>query len=499
MTSKRKQFSVAEKLDIIRRMDSGEKNGSLAKEFGVNHSTISTIYKNKYELSKCLDSNSTKKKRIRLSTMEDLEICLLKWFKQQRNSNVPINGPILKAKAEEFAKKLEIDKDISPGWVQRFRGRHKIVFGKLSGERGDVSEEVCVSWLQDVWPTLCGKYPAENIYNADEMGLFFNLTPSVSFKFKGEKCSNGKLSKDRLTVMVAANMTGTSKNKLLVIGKSKHPRCFKNIRLLPVDYESNSKAWMTSAIFEKWLFEWDRLLTNEGRQICLVVDNCPAHPHVKGLKSIELIFLPPNVTSVLQPMDQGVIKSLKSYYRNRQVSKMLLDLENGAEKYSKVNVLEAILILTNAWNDVKPTTIENCFRHAGFVSGPIQVPENNTPLLPPNLLQQPQMLQSIEDLVEIDNNLIVCEELTDDDILSSLATAEKTVEPDDSNNEAEFECPSVAKACEAVGVLQKFVCMNDFPNNEAIYTSLSSLSNVLYDKFCNSNCNIQSKITDYFF
>ena len=29
----------------------------------------------------------------------------------------------------------------------------------------------------------------------------------------------------------------------------------------------------------------------------MIVDNCPAHPHVKGLKSVKLVFLPPNTTN----------------------------------------------------------------------------------------------------------------------------------------------------------------------------------------------------------
>ncbi|VDO24896.1 unnamed protein product [Heligmosomoides polygyrus] len=39
-------------------------------------------------------------------------------------------------------------------------------------------------------------------------------------------------------------MSGTEKVPLLVIGKSRRPRCFKNVRL-PVDYEGNQRAWMT--------------------------------------------------------------------------------------------------------------------------------------------------------------------------------------------------------------------------------------------------------------
>jgi hypothetical protein len=39
------------------------------------------------------------------------------------------------------------------------------------------------------------------------------------------------------------------KRDLLVVGKTKNPRCFKGVRSLPVDYYSNANAWMISVIF----------------------------------------------------------------------------------------------------------------------------------------------------------------------------------------------------------------------------------------------------------
>ena len=67
----------------------------------------------------------------------------------------------------------------------------------------------------------------------------------------------------------------------------------------------------------------DRKFVTEGRKIALIVDNCPAHPDVPGLQAINLIFLPPNTTSRTQPMDQGVIRSLKAHYRSILVAKQI--------------------------------------------------------------------------------------------------------------------------------------------------------------------------------
>ena len=71
---------------------------------------------------------------------------------------------------------------------------------------------------------------------------------------------------------------------------------------------------MSFELFEQWVRELDRKFKLEGRKIALIIDNCPAHPHIDKLQAIELFFLPPNTTSRLQPMDQGVIRSLKAHY-----------------------------------------------------------------------------------------------------------------------------------------------------------------------------------------
>jgi hypothetical protein len=94
------------------------------------------------------------------------------------------------------------------------------------------------------------------------------LTPDRTLKFKGEKCVGGKLSKDRITVLVCANSDGTEKRKVLVIGKSKNPRCFKNVKSLPVRYSANKNAWMTSDLFEAELRHWDRELRLQKERSC---------------------------------------------------------------------------------------------------------------------------------------------------------------------------------------------------------------------------------------
>ena len=101
----------------------------------------------------------------------------------------------------------------------------------------------------------------------------------------------------------------------LVIGKSANPRCFKNVKKLPLLYKHNTKGWITSTIFEKWVKKLDLQMRKCQRKIALVLDNCTADPNVSGLTNSMLVFLPPNTTAKTQPMNAGVIHNIKAHYR----------------------------------------------------------------------------------------------------------------------------------------------------------------------------------------
>lgn len=252
----------------------------------------------------------------------------------------------------------------SSGFIDRFTKRRGITYKAVCGESESVDRNLTDDWINNKLPNLIADYEAKDIFNADETGLFYKCEPAKSLHLKGEQCHGGKRSKERISVLVRANMDGSEKLKPLVIGKFQNPRCLKNVKSLPVHYYANSCAWMNSEIFKDWVRLLDKKFKKERRKILLFIDNCPAHPKMENLQSITLIFFPPNATSLLQPMDQGIINTLKIYYRKLLISEKIKCLDEHSD--FNINIKNAIEWLYKSWRMLSSQCVENCFRKAGF-------------------------------------------------------------------------------------------------------------------------------------
>ena len=59
----------------------------------------------------------------------------------------------------------------------RFKKRHNIVFGKISGEAGCVKHAEIDDWMNNVRSKIKNYYKEDDIFNIDETGVFYNLFP----------------------------------------------------------------------------------------------------------------------------------------------------------------------------------------------------------------------------------------------------------------------------------------------------------------------------------
>ncbi len=285
----------------------------------------------------CSERNNLNTNRQRVGKYEDVENCLHDWLLEMRRNNVPLNGPILCEKAISFNQMLNQNNNFSPnsGWLHLWKKRFGIGKHVVSGECNQVDDQVVSNWINRDLPILVADYSPDCLYNCDETGLFWKMLPEATLDVKGKKCSGGKQQKDRLTILFCCNSDGSDKIEPLVVGKYAKPRCFKDAKHVPVNYTNTKNAWMTSALF---------------------MDNFSGHNIDLVLENVKITFYPPNCTSVLQPLDQGIIKNFKCFYRTKILRQIIGRLDTYTAE-DPINLLDALHFIRSSWKDVKSTTI----------------------------------------------------------------------------------------------------------------------------------------------
>uniref|UniRef100_K7GDC9 HTH CENPB-type domain-containing protein n=1 Tax=Pelodiscus sinensis TaxID=13735 RepID=K7GDC9_PELSI len=372
-TLKRKHITLTlnQKLEIIKMLERGINRNVIMSKFKVGSSTIyDKKQKDKLQVFVAESAAPTKhtglRQTLKMAKMAQLVVALFKWFSAKRSEGKPITGPVLIEKAKQFHSQMNINKScVFRGWLRNFKDRHGIRKLDISGEQKSANH-VAAEEYSAIFEQLVEEHRLSpcQMYNADETGLLWHCLPNSTLVGGGEKAAHGfKMNKDRITVLVCANASGTHKLKLLVIGKYKKPRAFKTLTSLPVIYEAQGNAWMMSEIFKDFFNPFVLAVKEnfrkeglpEDSKAVILLDNCRAHPPASELvaKIFPLTYLPPNVTSLLQPMDQGLIQNFKG----TSVQKLVNSDCSVSEFQSDFNLKDAVYVAALPW-----VTVRKCWR-----------------------------------------------------------------------------------------------------------------------------------------
>ena len=194
-------------------------------------------------------------------------------------------------------------------------------------------------------------------------------------------------SKDRITVTLIVSASG---EKLIpqVIGKSKQPCVLRGIDIdkkYQVKYDFKSKAWQDGSSM-LWLFHRIAGVAQSRKsKFYLLLDNCSSHVwaakilHPEGsqetyfeIANLVIVFFPPNATSNCQPLDQGIIWTLKSQFWKAQLYTLLSEYEiwqagQGESPTTKfplndhTHVHNTLMWLQEAYSNIPEDVIQHCF------------------------------------------------------------------------------------------------------------------------------------------
>ena len=131
---------------------------------------------------------------------------------------------------------------------------------------------------------------------------------------------------------------------------------FQEREVFTLFVKGTNKNWMYLEIFKGWIKPLDWKFLAQNCKVSFIVDNCSKNPHRPDLMAIDLIFLPPNSTSITHSMG-----SLKPKYLAKVIRKHISTIDPNKE-FPKAT--DAMIMLEQPWSTLPDRTIVNCIKKA---------------------------------------------------------------------------------------------------------------------------------------
>ncbi|KAM4030834.1 tigger transposable element-derived protein 1-like [Anomaloglossus baeobatrachus] len=385
---RREGITIEIKKDIIEKHEEGMRVSDIAKLYNKSTSTVCTILKKKDEI-KSLDTAKgiTRVSKQRPRVLEDVEKLLLVWINEKQLAGDTVTENLICEKAKvlytDLTSKLpstatenEESFKASRGWCENFKKRsgiHSVVRHEEAASLDAKAAKEFTAEFKELIQSEC--YLPQQVFNCDETGLFWKKMPRRTYITEEENRIPGhKPMKYRLSLLLCANASGDLKVKPLLVYHSENPQAFKKCKVqksqLNFMWRSNTKAWVTRILFVEWMNavfgpEVKKFLLerNLPLKVLLIMDNAPAHPPgleddlLEEFKFIKVKFLPPNITPLLQPMNQQIISNFKKLYTKALFQRCFnvteatnLTLREFWKNH--FNIVNCLKIIDKAWNGV---------------------------------------------------------------------------------------------------------------------------------------------------
>ena len=405
-SAKRQRYSMKEKWDIIERCDetiASEEFPSIrnpTQYFQYNYRNEDAAHKwvalygkwtkpeqRERMVGVILGKNFASKGKFTRSPFHHLETILYNDILTKRKSGHRVSNTFIRIRALAIFKELKeqgvqgyntMTFKASNGWRTNFIKRRKLKYRrKKSGKLFSANDHIpkYLDFLKTLrFKILCprdneecdeiyGRFPPSRRYNMDQVPLPFVVSQEFTFTLNEDvnihmTCPSEALRKRQWTMHCIVNAGAgddrhawvdlVSKGTGKQISKEETSRYNKSVGMF---WQQN--AWVDGPVMielaKKFVQEKVRRHGNEW--ICLFADNLRAHllqevKEIFGSNQVLLIYFPPSMTEMVQPIDAGYGRSLRSAI-GRELDAWLMDSANLIKWESKMTAMERRILISH--------------------------------------------------------------------------------------------------------------------------------------------------------
>jgi hypothetical protein len=384
-------LTAQKRLELLRDDEQGKGEDYLAEKYNVHPTTVRRLLLNKERVQDSLANLHQKSQRVSLLPIDKHTEELKTRIRQETamNNCISLHALWQFAQAQEAYKTPpgQVPLEITFYQVYNWCRKHNIRTRTRHGELASCDLEAAKDFQQKFAETIAN-YSAELVFNADETGLAYKVLGRNTLVLPGEPAPPGrKQRKDRMSVMVCANMAGTVRIPLSYITRPGQGQVLHGGQHQFI----TSAGWQTNDSFCWWVREvfypvaLQKLEQVGGPGILLILDNHKSHAPpasrkkrsvLPTLKFLRYSFFPANTSALIQPMDQGVIHALKARYRSKLQESYAMH-RTGAVPTNEDTFLQGVTpnyaaqLLRVIWSaQIEPSTLANAWRR---LSGSVPV------------------------------------------------------------------------------------------------------------------------------
>ena len=382
---KRTFISLRVKRRILLAIDSAKKEGMSQKKACQLHQIQPSQYRRWKKVEEEMKVASNQKAVTlhtgKASSIVDIEEDLLEWFWGIREKGMSVSHKMLQIEASKrcnvFRRKTEWSKVKT---IERYVRKNDLVMRsttRKSQATPQQAKQEALDFILSMRPRVMGR-DQDFIINMDQTPVWFSLEPTCTLDKRGVHTVHGRKSTGdtrRVTFMATITASGKKLQPMLVFkgtSSERGGRIKREFPTYPNDmlYATQQKAWADEEIMRLWVKKVLRPYVETAPKHVvplLILDVHTAHKTEDVRNDIyslgvEIEYIPGGCTCLVQPVDVGIGKPLKTYARRLWEEWMI---ESGinldvTEPPSRKQIAEWC---SASWNKFTPDICRNAWRH----------------------------------------------------------------------------------------------------------------------------------------